>query len=284
MGHLERLAGGWAEPELWVVVVGGGATGVEMAGTLAELRSSGLPAAFPEVDPAALRVVLVEQTDDLLAAFAPRLRSYALRELEDRGVDVRFRTTITEVGADFVRLSDGSTLTAHLTVWAAGLTVPKVVGTWGLPQGRAGRILVERDLRVQGYERIFAVGDVALNPEQPLPQLAQPAIQTGHHAARQILCLARGRQTEPFHYRDKGTMATIGRRAAVVQLPGGIQLTGTVAWLAWLALHIVTLLGNRNRVSALLNLSARYLSWPNAAGVIVGDIPEHESSQPQLSQ
>jgi NADH dehydrogenase len=115
---------------------------------------------------------------------------------------------------------------------------------------------------------------VAADPDQPLPQLAQPAIQMGGHAGRQILRLHAGRPTQPFRYHDKGTMAAIGRRAAVVQLPNGIKLTGTLAWLAWLGLHIVYLLGNRNRASALLNLATRYLFWPNAAGVIVGDIPQ----------
>lgn len=281
MGNLERLAASsGAGEELSVVVVGGGATGVEMAGTLAELRATGLPAAFPEVDPAAMGVVLVEQGDELLAPFAPRLRDYALRELHRRGVDVRFGTAVTQVGPDFVRLSGGSTVPAHLTVWAAGVRVPAAVGSWGLPQGAGGRILVEPDLRVRGLDSVFAVGDVAVDPGQPLPQLAQPAIQTGAHAGRQIARLHAGDPTEPFRYRDKGTMATIGRRAAVVELPNGLELTGTVAWLAWLGLHIVTLLGNRNRASALLNLSARYLSWPGGAGVIVGDIQGHDPDPP----
>lgn len=278
LGRLERLAGGEAPGALSMVVVGGGATGVEMAGTLAELRAGALPRAFPEVDAGAVRVVLVEQAGELLGPFHPRLRAYALHELERRGVEVRFHTAIAEVGPDVVRLSDGSTLPAHLTVWAAGVGVPESVRAWGLPQGAGGRILVGPDLRVRGHDRVLAAGDVALDPDRPLPQLAQPAIQTGYHAGRQVLRLARGRATVPFHYRDKGTMATIGRRAAVVELPGGIRLTGTVAWLSWLALHIVTLLGGRNRMSALVNLSARYLSWPGAG--IVGDIPGTEDDGP----
>jgi NADH dehydrogenase len=275
MGRLERLASR-AGPgaTLSVVVVGGGPTGVEMAGALAELRSAGLRAAYPELDPGTLRVLLVEQGDRLLASFTPRLSRYTLRQLCHRGVEVRFHTAITEVGPAFVCLADGSSLPADLTVWAAGVTVPARVRKWGLPEARDGRILVTGDLRVQGHERIFAVGDVAVDPDRPLPQLAQPAIQMGEHAGGQILRLVAGRSTQQFRYHDKGTMAAIGRRAAVVQLPSGIKLTGTVAWLAWLGLHIVYLLGNRNRASALLNLSTRYLFWPNAAGVIVGDIRE----------
>jgi NADH:ubiquinone reductase (H+-translocating) len=270
MGTLERLAENHGRSAT-VVVVGGGPTGVEMAGTLAELRSA-LRTTFPDGDPGALRVVLVEQASQLLGPFAVRLREYAMRELERRGVEVRVDTGITEVGKDFVRLSDGSTLPAHLTVWAAGVAVDASVSAWGLPQGGGGRIRVGPDFLVEGHDRVFAVGDVAINPAEPLAQLAQPAIQAGRHAGRQISRLIAGLQTEPFTYQDKGVMATVGRRAALVQLPPGIQVTGTLAWLAWLALHIVMLLGGRNRASALLNLSARYLLWPNS--LIVGDIRE----------
>lgn len=272
MGTLERLSASHRKTAS-VVVVGGGATGVEMAGTLAELRSA-LHTRFPDEDPAEVRVILVEQTSQLLGPFASRLRAYARRELERRGVEILTGTGITEVGPDFVRLSDGSTLPAHLTIWAAGVAVDRSVSGWGLPQGGGGRIRVGPDFRVEGQDRIFAVGDVAVDPAQPLAQLAQPAIQAGRHAGQQIARLVGGQETEPFTYHDKGTMATIGRRAAVVQLPGGIQVTGTLAWLAWLALHIVLLLGGRNRASALLNLSARYLLWPSS--VIVGDITEPE--------
>lgn len=270
LGGLERLASS-DERSASLVVVGGGPTGVEMAGTLAELRSA-MRSAFPDAEPSAVRVILVERAAELLGPFAPRLRAYARRELEHRGVDVRVGTGIAEVGSDLVRLTDGSTLPAHLTIWAAGISVDQAVSAWGLPQAGGGRIRVGPDLLVQGHENIFAVGDVAIADAHPLPQLAQPAIQTGRHAGRQIARILAGRPTEPFTYRDKGTMATIGRRAAVVQLPSGLEVTGTLAWLAWLALHIVELLGGRNRASALLNLSARYVSWPGT--LIVGDIPE----------
>ena len=150
---------------------------------------------------------------------------------------------------------------------------PPVVGKWGLPQGKGGRLLVGPDLRVEGQERIFATGDIALTGDDPLPQLAQPAIQMGRHAADQIRRLEAGQATVPFQYHDKGTMATIGSRSAVVQLNHGIRFRGTIAWLAWLALHLVTLLGGRNRISALINLSYRYLSWRRGGGIIVGDDP-----------
>jgi NADH dehydrogenase len=147
------------------------------------------------------------------------------------------------------------------------------VGQWGLPQGRGGRVLTGTDLRVHGQDRVFAAGDIALVDGLPLPQLAQPAIQSGRHAARQVARLATGLPAIPLAYHDKGIMATVGRRSAVVQLPHGVRARGTLAWLAWLGLHLVTLLGGRNRLSALLNLSWRYLSWGRGAGVIVGDDP-----------
>ena len=275
MARLERLATGRAgETDLTVVVVGGGATGVEMAGTLAELRTAGLAAAFPEIPPSDIHVVLVEQGPELLAPFHRRLRAYTLRELVARGVDVRLDTAISEVHADRVVLGNGDTLRSDLTIWAAGVAAPAAVEQWGLPQGAGGRIAITPDLRVEGHDRVFAAGDVAVMGEQPLPQLAQPAIQCGAHVGAQIRRLVSGYATQPFRYHDKGSMATIGRRAAVVELPHGIRYTGTSAWLTWLGLHVFTLLGNRNRVSALLNLTWRYLAWPAGTGVIVGDVPE----------
>ena len=136
-----------------------------------------------------------------------------------------------------------------------------------------GRLMVGPDLRVEGQERIFATGDIALAGAHPLPQLAQPAIQMGRHAAEQIRRLEAGQETVPFQYHDKGTMATIGSRSAVVELNHGIRFRGTIAWLAWLALHLVTLLGGRNRINTLINLSYRYLSWRRGGGIIVGDDP-----------
>jgi NADH:ubiquinone reductase (H+-translocating) len=259
--------------EFAVTVVGGGATGVELAGTLCELRNDILRATFPDVDHSRLHVRLVEMAPALLMPFEPKLREYAKRQLADRGVDIRLNSTISEVTPAHVILADGTLLPSDLTVWAAGVAAQRCVATWGLPQGRGGRLLVGADLRVEGTDRIFAVGDLALNNEHPSPQLAQPAIQEGKHAAAQIIRLLNGEPTQPFQYHDKGTMATIGRRSAVVQLAHGMRITGTIAWLAWLALHLVYLIGSRNRIATLFNLSWRYISWGHGAGVIVGDEP-----------
>jgi NADH dehydrogenase len=210
----------------------------------------------------------------LLGPFDEKLREYAKAQLLARGVDVMLDKRIGEVTDKHVRLVDGTDLDSDITVWTAGVAASEAVAGWGLPQGKNGRIVVGPDLRVQGQERIFAVGDIAVNPDDPTPQLAQPAIQMGRHAAAQIVRLEGKDATEPFKYHDKGTMATIGRRSAVVQLAGGLRLRGTIAWLAWFALHLVYLLGGRNRVSTLINLTDRYVFWGHGGGVIVGDDPQ----------
>jgi NADH dehydrogenase len=268
----ERMSEEGAGRDFSVVVVGGGATGVEMAGTLGELRGAMLRATFPDVDPGRVHVHLVEMAPALLMPFDTRLRDYTRRQLVERGVDIRLGTKIAAVRPDSVLLDDGQVLPSDLTVWAAGIAAPAVTASWGLPQGKGGRILVDHDLRVRGQDAIFAIGDIALNPDAPAPQLAQPALQMGRHAAAQITRLVAGEQTVPFAYHDKGIMATIGRRSAVVQFPRGMRITWTLAWLAWLALHLFYLLGYRNRIATLINLTWRYLAWGHG-GVIVGDDP-----------
>jgi NADH dehydrogenase len=237
------------------------------------VRNIVLAAAFPEIDPARVQIRLVELGPSLISPFRDSLREYAGRQLEGRGVDVRLRTAIREVTPDSVIVADGTPLRSDITVWAAGVAAPAAVADWGLPQGRNGRIVVGPDLRVQGQEAIFAIGDIAIIENGAVPQLAQPALQAGRFAAEQVRRLVAGQPTTAFSYHDKGIMATIGRRSAVVQLPRGIRMRGTLAWLAWLALHIVTLLGNRNRISTLLNLSWRYLTWAHGGGLITGDDP-----------
>jgi NADH:ubiquinone reductase (H+-translocating) len=271
---LEWLSAQARGKEVAITVVGGGATGVELAGTLAELRNIALPSAFPDIDRSRVQIRLVEQAPALLAPYAPSLREYAHQQLLKRGVDVRLGAAISEITPDHIVLQGGERLPSEVTVWAAGVTAPDDVGGWGLPQGRGGRIRVGPDLRVEGHDRIFAIGDIALLADQPLPQLAQPALQTGRFAAEQIARLEAGRPTARFTYHDKGIMATIGRRSAVVQLPHRVRVRGTLAWFAWLGLHLVTLLGNRNRIAALINLSYRYLSWGHGGAVLMdGDPP-----------
>jgi NADH:ubiquinone reductase (H+-translocating) len=274
-GSLEIISG---QPEMsthgfTVVIVGGGPTGVEMAGQLAELKTETIPSIYPEINPARIHVVLVEMTNYLLAPFDDTLRQYALRELIKRGVDVRLNTAISEVEADRVDFKDGSSMPVDLVIWAAGVSGDQVVRNWGLPIGRAGRIEVNDDTRVVGEERIFAIGDASVGVNKPLPQLAQPALQMGKFAARQIARLHRGLDTETFKYHDKGTMATIGRGDAVLQMPIGLKLEGVLAWVGWIVLHITYLLGGRNRVQTLINLGSRYFG-PRRSNAIVGDVLE----------
>ncbi len=269
---LERAAAhGAAEGQLTMVIVGGGPTGVEMAGTVAELTAMELETTYPELDKSLALTILVEQQENLLGGFDERLGAYAAAVLEKRGVTVRCGVGVSEVGPDHVVLSSREVVPCGAVVWAAGVGTTPLVGALGLPSER-GRVVVGPDLRAGGHAEVFAVGDVAAisGGGRPLPQLAQPAIQGGRHAAKQILRLIEGQETEPFRYHDKGIMATIGRRAAVAELPSGIRLTGTPAWLAWLGLHIVFLLGFRNRIAVILNWTWRYLWWRRGPRVIAG--------------
>ena len=274
MTALEQLSLGAITGDVTVTIVGGGATGVELAGTLADLRNLALPASYPDIDRNRLHIRLVEQAPALLAPFRPPLREYARQQLLARGVDLRLNAQLKEITPDRIMLASGEELPSDLTAWAAGVAGdPAGPGQWGLPHGPGGRLVVGPDLRVKGQDRVFAIGDIAIIEGAPLPQLAQPALQMGKHAAEQIRRLRAGQPSTRFSYHDKGIMATIGSRSAVVQLAGGIRFRGTLAWLAWLGLHLVTLLGNRNRINALINLSWRYLSWQRGGGFIVGDDP-----------
>jgi NADH:ubiquinone reductase (H+-translocating) len=283
MADVERLSEGSPDAQLAVTMVGGGATGVELAGTIAELRDGVLRETFPDVNASRIHVRVVEMQSELLGPFDKKLRAYTRDQLVKRGVDVQLDTAIAEVTPDRVILKDGRHLHSDITVWTAGVAAPPEVKAWGLPQGHAGRIETGPDLRVQGQDRIFAAGDIGLATDDPTPQLSQPAIQMGLHAARQILRLEAGQPTEAFHYHDKGQAATIGRRSAVIELAHGPDFTGTLAWLGWLGLHLFYLLGGRNRVSALINLAWRYMTWGHGGTVIVGDEPTH-SDEPAASR
>lgn len=268
--RLEQVATNRPGTGVTVVIVGGGATGVEMAGSLSELRNTTVPIIYPELDPEQTHIVLVEMADYLLAPFTPRLRKYTARTLRNRGVDLRLSTTVKEVREDGVVVNDGEFIPADLVIWASGITAPDVVADWGLPQGKGGRIEVRPDLRVKGFDNVFAVGDIA---QTSLPQVAQPAMQGGKHVGRQIAALVSGSPTEPFHYWDKGMLAVIGRSSGVAQIKHLPGFAGLPAWLVWLAIHIVYLLDNRNRFATFVNLSVRYIFWRRHPVAIVGEVP-----------
>ncbi|PZR51731.1 NAD(P)/FAD-dependent oxidoreductase [Xylanimonas oleitrophica] len=266
------------EDGLRVVVVGGGATGVEVAGALAELRTAGLAPAFPEIHGDAFEVKIVQRGKELLKAFDPKLRAYAAKELEHRGVTLHLGAGVAEVQPDCVVLTDGTRIPADLTVWSAGVSPHEEVDAWDLPRGHGGRIAVGPDLQVEGRPRVFAVGDIAVGPDD-LPQLAQPAIQGGKLVARNIRALLEGRPTARLRYRDKGTMAVIGRRAAIAEIAvpftrWRVKLTAGTAWLVWLFVHIMSLVGPRNKVTTLAGLVTRYgFPFHRRPIPIVGDVP-----------
>jgi NADH:ubiquinone reductase (H+-translocating) len=263
---------------LTFVVVGGGPTGVEVAGALAELldvavRHDGFR--FPRAE---ARIVLVDGLDRLLTPFKRSAGSYAAATLEGRGVEFRLGHMVRAITGAGVELDDGTRIPTQTVIWAGGVTVEDTVASrMGASAGANGRLLVDPDLSLTDHRNTYAVGDAAAvpwgpdDPERVCPQLAQVAIQSGAHAARQVLHRVEGRPTTPFRYRDKGIMATIGRRAAITQFPGGAIIRGTLGWLAWLGLHLVYLIGFRNKIVVLINWSWRYLSWGSGPRVIVGE-------------
>ncbi len=259
------------EGALDIVVCGGGSTGVEMAGALRELYSKVLVKDFPELPVADARIVLVEQADRLLAAFTPQSARRARRTLERRGVEVRLGVGIASVHADRVELDDGTAIPAGTTIWSTGVKAEPLAETLGTPTGPGGRLVVEADLSIPGHPDSFAIGDIALMPGpkgEPLPQVARPAMQAGKHVARQIIRRLDGRPTERFRFHDRGQMATIGRHDAVTELPGGLRFGGPTGWLAWLGLHLVYLVGFRNRLNVFLNWTWNYLTYDRGSRIL----------------
>ena len=247
---------------LHVSIVGGGPTGVEIAGALADFRQQELDILYPEIDPGTLRIRLIQRGDELLKEFRPEHREYAAEELRDRGVRLCMGSGVQSVGYDHVTLDDDTVLESDITIWAAGVAIPDRVSDWGLPQDDRGRLDVDETLQVKGFPGVYAAGDMA-GGDIALPQLAQPAIQTGQAVARSIDAVVRGRSPKPFRYTNLGTMATIGRRAAITELPeapviGSVGMTGTIGWLSWLGVHVTKMLGHRNQRAVAMNLISLY--------------------------
>jgi NADH:quinone reductase (non-electrogenic) len=259
--------------ELTFVVVGGGPTGVETAGALAELFAIVFRRDYPSMPVSRARVVLVEARGELLAPFSASSQRAALDTLRGRQVEVRLGEAVEEVATDHVRFASGEVLPTRTVIWAAGVRANPLATALGLPTDPGGRIQVEPDLSVVGHPGVWAIGDAAAAGSRrgpaPLPQLAPVAMQSGAHVARQIGRILEAKPTQPFRFRDKGTMATIGRRSAVAELPPGIHLRGTVAWFAWLGLHLLYLAGLRNRLSVLLNWFWAYVTWDRGPRIIL---------------
>ena len=259
---------------LTFIIVGGGPTGVELAGALAEIARHALAHEFRSIDPAAARIILVEAGPTLLPTFPPRLRDSARRTLEALGVEVRTGQAVTEVGPWGAALA-GERIEAASVVWAAGVAASPLGRVTQAPIDRVGRVLVEPDLSIPGHPEIFAVGDMAAFLHQTgkaLPGVAQVAIQEGRHAARQIERSLRELPREPFRYRDLGNMATVGRGAAIADLHR-VQLSGLPGWLAWLFLHLVYLIGFRNRLVVMVQWAWSYLTYQRNVRLITNPHP-----------
>ena len=277
---LERAAARDDHGELRVIVVGGGATGVETAGALAELRNQDMAVTYPELDPASTHITLMEMLPNLLAPFDGRLQWYAKAALERRGVDIRLGTAVKEVRADGVVDDEGNFIPAGIVIWASGITVDDRVDRWDVPRGHGGRIVVDDRLRVEGVDHVHAIGDIALMGDRGLPQLAQPAIQGGKYVGKALASGMSSHALPPFHYRDKGSLATIGRSSAVAEIPRLPGITGFPAWLLWMGVHITYLLGARNRLATIVNLGFRYLFSRRGHSAIVGETqPSPERDQ-----
>jgi NADH dehydrogenase len=268
---------------LTVVVVGGGPTGVEMAGAVVELFNHVLAHDFPELDIKRAKVLLLEATDHLLGPFHPRSRKHALDILRRRGVEVVLGQAMELVTPTEVRLKDGTVIPTRTLVWAAGVRANPLADVLGLEQTRGGRILVGEDLSVPGHPEVFCAGDIAGAADENgglLPQVAQPAIQEAKHAAEQVRRSLRGEPRTPFSYKDRGIMATIGRNSAVTELPNGAKFRGIVAWFMWLGLHLAYIVGFRNRISVLVSWVWSYITYDRHARIIIEPLRPGALPQP----
>lgn len=257
---------------LTFVVVGGGPTGVELAGTLAEVARESLASDFRNIDPKKTRIVLVEAGPALLGAYPEDLRQSAQRQLEHLDVEVRLNAAVTDVRAAEIRLGQ-EVMQATVVLWAAGVAASPLGRALGGPVDRAGRVLVEADLSLPGHREVFVIGDLASLKDaggQQLPGVAPVAMQQGRWVARQIAADLEGTPREPFHYLDKGSLATIGRAAAVAQF-GKIHISGLLAWLSWLFIHIFFLVGFRNRIIVMIEWAWSYFTYDRAARIITGE-------------
>lgn len=255
---------------LTFVVIGGGATGVELAGAFAEIARHTLHGEFRRFDPRNARVVLVEGTDRVLPAYPPGLSEKARRQLERLGVTVWLGRMVSGIDAGGVQLG-ADRLAARTVVWAAGVAASPLGASLGVPLDRAGRVIVGEDLAVPGHPEIAVIGDLAALPwhAPAVPGIAPAAKQMGRHVARNIVASLRGKPPSPFRYKDVGMLATIGRNAAVAVL-GKLRFSGYPAWLLWLLAHIYFLIGFRNRIVVLIDWAWAYWTFERNARIVIG--------------
>ena len=264
---------------LTFVIVGAGPTGVELAGALAEIARQSLAQDFRSIRPESARIVLVEGSPYVLPPFADKLRDSARRDLDRLGVEVRTGAVVTAVDDDGVALTSGvppsattERISAQTVLWAAGVAASPLAKSLGVPLDRAGRVSTEPTLALPGHQSAFVVGDMCafVQDGKPLPGVAQVAMQQGRHAARNVLRAIDRRPLEPFRYKDFGTMATIGRGAAVGDI-FGLKVTGFPAWLFWIFLHIFWLIGFRNRIVVMTEWAFAFLTFQRRVRLITGE-------------
>ncbi len=253
------------------VIIGAGATGVEMAGALAEISRHALASEFDQIDPSRARIVLVEGQPRVLPPFPEELSAKAQRQLERLGVEVRTNARVTSVDERGVQIGD-ERIPARTLVWAAGVAASPLARSLGVPLDRAGRVLVRPELTPPGLDDVYVIGDLAAVEQDGrlVPGVCPAAIQAGRHAAANVRRRLRGEPNAPFRYLDKGSFATIGRGAAVGEMPGGLRFSGLPAWLAWMGIHIFFLIGFRNRVLVMFQWAYSYLTFRRGARLITG--------------
>jgi NADH dehydrogenase len=268
----EALRKAW----LTFVVVGAGPTGVELSGALCEIARHALARDFRRIDPKQAHVILLEGSDRVLPPYAPELSELARKQLVKLGVDVRTGQKVTNITADGVNCGEEH-IPAKTVLWAAGVTGSRLGKSLGVPLDRANRVIVNPDLTVPGHPEAFVVGDLAsLTIDGVLiPGVAPAAIQEARHAAANILLAMQGKPLLPFRYHNKGSLATIGRNSAVAQM-GRLQLSGMIAWLAWLLIHVMFLVGFRNRFIVIFQWAWSFLSYDRGARLITGPIRREE--------
>jgi NADH:ubiquinone reductase (H+-translocating) len=256
-------------------VVGGGPTGVEVSGALAELLRIEIQQDYPNLPVDTAQVLLYEGLPHLLPPFKPKLQNYARKALEERGVKVQTGTGVRKVGPTSIELATGETVKTHTLVWAAGLKANPIVHGLGVELVHGGCIPVGPDLQVKDHPGVFAIGDIAVMTDgktgQRLPGLGATALQAGHHAGETIKRLMEGKPPEPFKYMDKGTMAQIGRGSAVIELPTGQTMTGQLAWLAWLGVHLTLLNGAEEKISTVVDWGWSIFTKEEAKRTILSD-------------
>ena len=268
---------------LTFIVVGGGPTGVELAGAIGEMSRFTLAKDFRNIDAALARVILVESGPEILSSFSPELRSRAVRDLENLGVQVWTNSRVTRIDAEGVEMG-AERIGAATVLWAAGVQASPLGKAAGLEVDQQGRVVVEPDLTVKGHPQVFVVGDQACFTHQtgaPLPGTAPVAMQQGRYVARTILGDIAGRPRQPFHFHDKGQMATIGRSKAVLEM-GSWKLAGWWAWFAWLVVHIYYLTGFKNRLLVVLQWAWSYVSFRRGARLIVNKEWRLHPSRPEI--